>query len=65
MIGRDQVMGLKYVVFNNKVEREKVEEEVEIKRGKLARGCEVCSHNDKFREKSRIEGRLHPSIKLP
>lgn len=57
--------GLKYVAFKNKVERKKVVEEVEIKRCKLTRGCEVYSHNDKFQEKSVIEGILHHSIKLP
>ena len=44
--------------------RKKVEGEVEIKRCKLTRGCKVCSHNNKFQEKSGIEGRLHRSIKL-
>ena len=61
--------GLKYIAFNNKVGRKKVEQEVEqeveIKRCKLTRGCKVSSHNDKFKEKSRIEGRLHRIIKLP
>ena len=57
--------GLKYVAFKNKVERKNVVEEVEIKRCKRTRGCEVYSHNDKFQEKSVIEGILHHSIKLP
>ena len=44
--------------------RKKVEGEVEIKRCKLTRGCKVYGHNNKFQDKSRIEGRLHRSIKL-
>lgn len=63
LIGRDQL--LKYVSFKNKVERKKVEEEVEIKHCKLARGCKVYSHNNKFQEKSEIEGRLRRSLKFP